>query len=90
MKFFRFRPSRNILENPLVASPGKNPSNTHDRNHVIMQVLIIVLCHFDVDSWHLMLKPEKIDVEMIEPSDITGNDYSSIIDYCMVFMQPGP
>jgi len=37
-----------------------------------------------------MLKPEKIDVEMIEPSDITGNDYSSIIDYCMVFMQPGP
>jgi len=50
MKFFRFRPSRNILENPLVASPGKNPSNTHDRNHVIMQVLIIVLCHFDVDS----------------------------------------
>jgi len=40
-------------------------------DHVIKQVLITVLCLFDVDAWHLMLKPEKCDVEMIEPSNIT-------------------
>jgi len=40
-------------------------------NHVIKQVLITVLCPFDVDAWYLMLKPEKFDVETIEPSCIT-------------------
>ena len=37
------------------------------RNHVIKKVFITVLCLFDVDAWHLMFKPEKFDVEMIEP-----------------------
>ena len=42
------------------------------RNHVIKKVFITVLCLFDVDAWHLMLKPEKLDVETIEPSGITA------------------
>ena len=37
-----------------------------------MQVLITVLCLFDVDAQHLMLKPENFDVETIEPNGITG------------------
>ena len=29
---------------------------------------------FAVDAWRLMLKPEKFDVETIEPSGITGTN----------------
>jgi len=41
------------------------------RNYVTKQVLMTVLYRFDVDAWHLMLKPENFDVEMIKPSGIT-------------------
>ena len=41
------------------------------RNHSRKQALITVLCLFDVDAWHLMLNPEKFDVETLDPSGIT-------------------
>jgi len=39
------------------------------RNDVIRKVFITVL--FDVDASHLMLRPEKFNVETIDPSGIT-------------------
>jgi len=53
------------------------------RNHVTKQVLITVLCLFDVDSWHLTLKR----LSPVASLHVTARAYRAVINLNSMLLQ---